>query len=90
MHNWWGDSPCSKALYMLGLIDLLWGTKYMDIVYFDHVQALLAEMEQDIFGLDFGLFLHLEMHMTLDDIVKLALVTQKAFDGKAYRFRMLL
>ena len=80
----------SKALYVLGLIDLLWGTKYFDIVYFDNVQTLLAEMEHDVFGIDFGLFLHLELHMTLDQITKLALVTQKAFDGKHYRFRSLM
>ena len=79
-----------KALYVLGLIDLLWGSKYFDIVYFDNVETLLLEMEQRVFGIDFGLFLHLECHMTLDQIVKLALVTQKAFNGKSYQFRCLL
>ena len=44
----------ATALFKLGLLDLLWDTREMNILYFDAVNTLHASMEQECFGERFG------------------------------------
>ena len=69
----------ATALFKSGLLDLLWDTREMNIIYFAEVNTLHARMEQEIFGERFGLFCHLELGLTLPQIVLLAQVTCKQF-----------
>ena len=87
--DWDEDSlyALSKALYKTGMLDAIWGTRWMDILYVAHTNTLIGEMEQQIFGVRFGLYLHLEMHLTLSQIVDMSLVTFKDWDGKRYGSR---
>ena len=90
--NWlksceWDDDSVyalAKALFKTGLLDAMWGSRWMDIVFIAAVEELHAEMERDIFGVRFGLYLHLEMHLTLPQIVEMSLVTSKVWNGKRY------
>ena len=84
--EWDDDSlyALGKALYHTGLFDELWGSRWLDIIFVAAVNELNGEQERDVFGIRFGLYLHLEMHLTLPQIVDMAMVTLKLWDGKKY------
>ena len=69
----------ATALFKSGLLDQLWDTREMNIIYFAEVNTLHARMEHEIFGERFGLFCHLELGLTLPQIVLLAQATCKQF-----------
>ena len=69
----------ATALFKLGLLDLLWDTREMNILYFDAVNTLHGRMEQECFGERFGVFLHLELGLTLPQITLLSQATCKTF-----------
>ena len=71
----------ATALFKSGLLDRLWDTREMDILYFDAVTTLHARMETECFGERFGIFCHLELGLTLAQITLLAQATCKSFDA---------
>ena len=71
----------ATELNLAGLIDELWKTDEFEFIYIDEVNTLHAFMQRDIFGVNFGMYLHFELGMTLHKINQLALVTHKYFDA---------
>ena len=69
----------ATALFKSGLLDMMWDTREMNIIYFDAVNTLHAKMEHECFGERFGIFCHLELGLTLPQITLLSQATCKSF-----------
>ena len=48
--------------------------------HFEHVQALVKRLEEEHFGESFGIFLHYEMNLTFEKILRLTQAASKKFD----------
>eukprot|EP00965_Chrysotila_dentata_P062424 2068854-Pleurochrysis_carterae.AAC.1 len=51
------------------------------------VRDLMASLEREHFGAGFGLFLHYEMHLTLDKILLITQAASKQFHREIDRYR---
>lgn len=83
-HSWRAED-IAGALASEGLLEKLFDTREGFQIYFDRVKALLQRLEQEDFGIDFGLFLRYEMRMTTDKILRLTQAACKRYDrGKDF------
>ena len=64
----------------LGMLAKLFGTKEHNRLYFSQVGKLVKEIEMLDYGLDYGLYLHFEMNLTLPKILQLTQAASKRFD----------
>ena len=61
----------ARVLADLGRLDELFDTAEVFGKHFDSVAALVKRMEQEQFGISFGLYLHCDLHMTHDKVLRL-------------------
>ena len=76
----------ADALDELGLVESLFKTQPFFTVHFGRVKELVEDMEQNHFGEVFGMYLHYEMNLTFDKIVRLTQAACKKFDKPLDRY----
>lgn len=83
----WRPSDIAQVLSDKGLLrEVMFETRHGFRIHFEAVRALMKQLETDEFGRDLGLFLHYEMHLTLDKILKLTQAACKFFDRGLSRY----
>ena len=70
----------ADALDELGLIPALFKEQPFFQQHFDHVGSLVKRLEEEHFGESFGVFLHYEMNLTFEKILRLTQAASKKFD----------
>jgi hypothetical protein len=67
----WRKKDVAQVLAELGWVEQLLEEKPFFSVYYSKVEKLINRLEQAEFGVEFGLFLHYEMHLTPAKILRL-------------------
>lgn len=75
----WRPEDIASALSAEGLLEPLFDTRDGFQIYFDKVKVVVQKLEQDDFGIAFGLFLRYEMRMTTDKILRLTQAACKQY-----------
>jgi hypothetical protein len=60
-------------------VESLMGTPIFQKVFIAQVQQLMQRLEKEHFGIAFGMFLHFEMRMTMDKILRLTQAASKVY-----------
>jgi len=76
----------ADALDELGMVEPLFKTQPFFTIHFRRVNELVKEIEQNHFGEIFGMYLHYEMNLTFDKIVRLTQAACKKFDTSLDRY----
>jgi hypothetical protein len=76
----------ADALDELGMVEPLFKTQPFFTIHFRRVNELVKEIEQNHFGEVFGMYLHYEMNLTFDKIVRLTQAACKKFDKSLDRY----
>ena len=81
-------SPCPPPLPPLqpDLVEPLFKEEPFFTVYFNRVDALIQDLEKSEFGEVFGLFLHYEMKLTFNKILRLTQAASKKYDKSLDRY----
>lgn len=75
----WRPEDIAGALSAEGLLEPLFDTREGFQSYFDKVKVLVQKLEQEDFGIAFGLFLRYEMRMTTDKILRMTQAACKRY-----------
>ena len=70
----------AAALDELDLVEALFKEQPFFQQHFEHVQALIKRLEEEHFGETFGVFLHYEMNLTFEKILRLTQAASKKFN----------
>ena len=70
----------AASLDELNLVKALFKEQPFFQQHFEHVQALVKRLEEEHFGETFGAFLHYEMNLTFEKILRLTQAASKKFD----------
>ena len=70
----------AAVLDELGMVEDLFKTQPFFQAHFNDVQTLVKRLEKEHFGEVFGLFLHYEMNLTFEKILRLTQAASKKFD----------
>eukprot|EP00965_Chrysotila_dentata_P208623 6184803-Pleurochrysis_carterae.AAC.6 len=69
-HTWHAED-IAHIINELGFIEALFDTKSFAVLYTKRVRELMAKLERGHLGDGLGLFLHYEMHLPLDKILRI-------------------
>ena len=83
----WCMADVAHVLAGLGHLDKLFNTPEVFGKHFDCVAALVKRMEQEQFGIPFGLYLHCDMHLTHDKILQLVQAGCQKYTKSADRYK---
>jgi len=83
----WSMADVAHVLADLGRLDDLFNTSEVFGKHFKAVGALVERMEQEQFGISFGLYLHCDLHMTHDKILQLVQAGSQKYNKQADRYK---
>eukprot|EP00966_Prymnesium_polylepis_P120837 2792216-Prymnesium_polylepis.2 len=86
VHSWRMEDMAS-VLSELGWVEPLFKTKEVFDEYFKRVAALVDRIEHQDYGTQFGMFLHYDLNLTLDKILRLTQSGCKDFNAKINRYQ---
>ena len=67
----WDPRDIAEAIEQEQLTERVWRTKPFFKLHFDAVEVMMKRLEKEDYGIVFGLFLHYEMRLTYDKILRL-------------------
>jgi len=82
----WRAADIAATLDSLGLVGKLFESQPFFAAHYQRVGSLLKQMEREHFGLDFGLYLHFEMRLTLPKILQLTQAASKSYSRVLDRY----
>lgn len=85
-HDWRTEDIAKALSEMDGLVEELFQTKPFFAIYYRRVGDLMKRLEQEHFGVEFGLMLHYDMRLTLPKIVQLTQAASKSFSKQGDLF----
>ena len=76
----------ADVLHSLGLVEPLAKTKPFFNIHFFEVRALMKSLEEEHFGLAFGLFMHYDMRPTMPKLLQVSQMASKEYHHHADRY----
>ena len=76
----------ADVLDSLGLVEPLAKTKPFFNIHFFEVRALMKSLEEEHFGLAFGLFMHYDMRLTMPKLLQVSQMASKEYHHHADRY----
>lgn len=77
----------ADVLQTLGVVDELFNkTRLFFDLYFKKVKELVTTLEQEHYGLAFGLFMHFDIRVTMPKLLNISQMASKAYEITVHRY----
>lgn len=84
-HNWRVEDV-AQVLAELKVVEQMFETRPFFDVFYKRVRSLMTWLERECYGLEFGLFLHFDMRLTIPKILQITQAACKRFDRAKDRY----